>query len=264
MTPWIQVYSNLAGHKKTCHLRDSLGFSANYQAVGVVVCLWSWVAVNAPDGDLKGYSARDIADAVGYRKSPAKLLDALVAAGFVDRDANTFRIHGWEEHAALLMDAAAQQRKNTRERVQRYRERQKQKGRMSETPDCNVTGNACNAPTLPNLTLPNQNSDDGDESAGAREASENELASIGLRYGEFMGISSGLVKEVQQITMRLFGTSSTYNAIDARNVFERVVLTIDAAGGPGYICPRSAYWNTLWKRLPMLGSTENGATLTGF
>lgn len=233
MIPWIQVYSNLQGHKKTCKLRDGLGFSANYQAVGVVVCLWSWAAVNAPDGNLTGYSDRDIADAVGWKKSPGKLLGALAHAGFIDRNDDVFQIHDWEEHAALLMDSEAQQRKNTRDRVRRYRERQKQKESENVAPECNVTGNACNAPTLPNLTLPNltlPNQFCDGESAPVREASEEELASIGLKPGEYMGVSSELVEDIRQITMKLFGMPSAYNTIDARNVFERVALTIDAAG----------------------------------
>lgn len=228
MIPWIQVYSNLPGHKKACKLRDGLGFSANYQAVGVVVCLWSWAAVNAPDGNLAGYSDRDIADAVGWRKSPSKLLSELVHAGFIDRGDGVFRIHDWEEHAALLMDSDAQQRKNTRERVQRYRERKKQKENAACNAGGNVTGNACNAPTLPNLTLPNQFSGGG-ESAGAREASTEELASIGLKPGEYTGVSSELVGEIRQITMKLFGMAHV-NAFDARIVFERIALSIDGAG----------------------------------
>lgn len=67
------------------------------------------------------------------------------------------------------------------------------------------------------------NGGDG-ESAGAREAGESELASIGLKPGEYLGVSAGLVRDVQKITMKLFGTSTVYDAFDARNVFRRVAL----------------------------------------
>ena len=152
MIPWIQVYANLPAHRKTCRLRDLLALKSSYEAVGLLVCFWSWAAVNAVGGNLEGYSARDISDASGYKKSPDKFLDALIKSGFVDKAENgSLSIHDWEEHAALLMDSSEQQKKNTRERVRRYRERNKANGNA----ECNVTCNGCNAPTLPNLTLPN-------------------------------------------------------------------------------------------------------------
>lgn len=180
MIPWIQVYANLPGHRKTCKLRDSLNLKSNYEAVGLLVCLWSWAAVNAVDGNLSDYSARDIADATGYKKAPAKFLEALVQAGFIDQEEDgTLMIHDWMEHAALLMDSNEQQKKNTRERVKRYRERKKS---GDVTPSSNVTCNGSNAPTLPNLTLPyltvpyltnNLTGADGDI-AGAGVSSERE------------------------------------------------------------------------------------------
>lgn len=212
MIPWIQVYANLPTHRKTCKLRDALGFKTNYETVGLLVCLWSWAAVNAVGGDLSDYSARDIADATGFKKTPGKLLEALTQAGFLDKtDDGALKIHDWEEHAALLMDSNEQQKKNTRERVKRYRER---KRNVSSDDGCNVTRNACNAPTLPNLTLPNltlpyqeeiYSGADGDI-AGARAASESEILSIGLKPGEFYGVTVGFVEEVKVKTMTLFAT----------------------------------------------------------
>lgn len=155
MIPWIQVYTNLPSHRKTCRLRDALALKSNYEAVGLLICFWSWAAVNAVGGNLSGYSARDISDASGYKKSPDKFLNALIESGFVDKTENGFSIHDWEEHAALLMDSNEQQKKNTRERVRRYRERRKGNVEPSGNGECNATGNASNAPTLPNLTLPN-------------------------------------------------------------------------------------------------------------
>lgn len=182
MIPWIQVYSNLCAHRKTCKLRDALGLKANYEAVGLVVCLWSWAAVNASDGNLTGYNARDIADAVGYKKSPAKLLEAMVQAGFLDQHDNTTTIHDWDVHAKLLMDCIALGKQKNAERQQRYRERKNRKktsdnnavaeadnnaqDNATVTIDSNVTNdvtsyvtnnvtdNKNNAPTIPNHTIP--------------------------------------------------------------------------------------------------------------
>ena len=177
MIPWIQVYTNLPSHRKTCRLRDELALKSNYEAVGLLVCFWSWAAVNAVGGNLAGYSARDISDAAGYKKSPDKFLGALVKAGFVDQTDEGLSIHDWEEHAALLMDSNEQQKKNTRERVRRYRERRKAGAETFGNDECNVTCNASNAPTLPNLTLPNLTSNiSSSSSTGARDEQIQKIA----------------------------------------------------------------------------------------
>lgn len=65
---------------------------------------------------------------------------------------------------------------------------------------------------------------DGDN-AGAREASEGELLSIGLRPGEYMGITADLVREVRVTTDTLFekylsgGIYLAPQTWDYRNVF---------------------------------------------
>lgn len=183
MIPWIQVYANLPSHRKTCKLRDALSLKSNYEAVGLLVCFWSWAAVNAVGGNLTGYSARDISDAAGYKKSPEKFLNALTTSGFVDELGDkTYKIHDWEEHAALLMDSNEQQKKNTRERVRRYRERRKAESETEGSNDgCNVTSNASNAPTLPNLTLPNLTSNFSSSSSSRAGAVSEYVEDIALR-----------------------------------------------------------------------------------
>lgn len=161
MSPWIQVYANLPSHRKTCKMRDALGLKNNYEAVGLLVCLWAWMAVNAPSGSLAGFSARDIAEAAGYKKSPEKLRTALVDAGFLDElDGGALVAHDWDEHAGLLQDILEEQKRKTRDRVRKHREKKKAVAERPDKPsldrrDCNVTETLCNAPTKPNLTKPN-------------------------------------------------------------------------------------------------------------
>lgn len=158
MIPWIQVYSNLLRHPKTTNLADELKLSsshtgANAIAAGMLVSLWLWAAQNATDGDLSKCSDRAIAEAAEYKKKPATLVAALVKTGWLDEDR---KLHNWEEYATLLNDIEARNRENTKNRVQRYRERKKIKEAVTKQ-ECNVTCNECNAPTLPYLTLPNNN-----------------------------------------------------------------------------------------------------------
>lgn len=168
MIPWIQIYSNLVRHPKVTNLADELGLSSghtspNAVAVGILVSLWLWAAQNATDGDLSKCTDRAIAEAAEYRKKPAALVAALIKTRWLDEDR---KLHDWEEYAALLHDVQARNKENTKNRVQRYRERKKLKESTNEAQNGNVTESECNgygnvtcnesnAPTLPNLTLPN-------------------------------------------------------------------------------------------------------------
>lgn len=179
MIPWIQIYSNLIHHPKTTNLADELGIRSadanpNAVAAGMLVSLWLWAAQNATDGDLSGCSDRAIAEAAEYKKKPSAFVSALVKARWLDEDR---KLHKWEEYATLLQDMNDRQKANTAERVRRLRERRKQEKAVTETPESgqdvtqsqalpdeernacigysNVTVTQCNAPTLPNLTLPN-------------------------------------------------------------------------------------------------------------
>lgn len=124
--PWFQVFADLPGHRKIGKLRDGLGLKNRYEAVGLLVCLWSWAAVHAPSGELEDISPQDLADAAGWRKAPKKFRDALVASGLVDQDGDRLRLHDWDDHQGLLQDALSKSRANHAERQRRYRERKKQ------------------------------------------------------------------------------------------------------------------------------------------
>lgn len=157
MIPWIQVYSNLVRHPKVTNLADELGLSSSHAspnavAVGMLISLWLWAAQNATDGDLSKCTDRAIAEAAEYRKKPAALVAALIKTRWLDEDR---KLHDWEEYATLLYDVQERNKENTRNRVQRYRERKKLKESNSDAQNCNVTCNESNAPTLPNITLHN-------------------------------------------------------------------------------------------------------------
>lgn len=126
--PWIQVYSNIASHPKTSNLVDELGITSSVAepemvAVGMLIGLWTWAAVNAYDGDLSGVLPRTIARACGWKKSPDKLLAALEKCGWIDPD---MKIHDWAEYAELYINRLDYQREQSRKRVQAYRERKRE------------------------------------------------------------------------------------------------------------------------------------------
>lgn len=153
MIPWIQVYSNLIRHPKVTKLADKLNLTskdagANVIAAGMLVSLWLWAAQNATDGDLSECSDRAIAEAAEYKKKPSLFVEALIYAKLLDEDR---KLHDWDEYATLLIDCEDQQKEKTRKRVERHRAKKKALQNM----ECNVTVTPCNAPTIPNLTIPN-------------------------------------------------------------------------------------------------------------
>lgn len=162
MVPWIQVYSNLITHPKTFRLADALKLTSkdttpNVVAAGLLISLWTWAIQNAYSGDLSACSDRAIAEAARYKKNPGAFVKALTDAGWLDPDR---RLHNWDEYAHLLMEKEDSRKAKTRERVKRYRDKGKkpsspQSSAPSNAP-CNVTVTPCNAPTIPNHTLPDQ------------------------------------------------------------------------------------------------------------
>lgn len=125
--PWIQVYSDLDRHPKIGRLAYELGLKssavdAEASAVGIVICLWSWVAQSVSDGDLSKCMSRTIANACRWRGDADKLVNALKQAGFLDED---MRVHDWEEYAELFINREEYRKEQTRKRVQGYRDRKR-------------------------------------------------------------------------------------------------------------------------------------------
>lgn len=160
---WIESHQSLGDHPKTARAAEALKIS-HPQVVGHLHYLWWWALEYAPDGNLKGYTAAQIAVAARWPKPqtspPHPFIEALVncgrtgQAGFLERDADGFlKIHDWDEFAGKLID-------------RRARNRQRMKGtRATHEPDTNSaraehvqrTDDArVQLPTVPNLpNLPN-------------------------------------------------------------------------------------------------------------
>ena len=200
MVPWIQVYSNVLTHAKTYELAQKLNIK-NYAAVGLMVSLWSWCAINAPDGDITKYPPKAIVDATGFEASSSRKVEnfykILLEVRIISKEKNKILIRNWDKYAVLLQETIDKQKKKTAERVRRYRENKKaneatdavdydvtlhesdvtlQTNINSFDPEeCNVTETLCNGSTVPNLTVPNLTySDDDGDVARAREDTESE------------------------------------------------------------------------------------------
>ena len=142
MMPWIQVRTELSEHPKIYRLREELKLKKNYEAVGLVVCLWLWAANHAPDGVLSAFPAEAIEKASGYYNGK-RLIAALKKAGWVDETQDgKVKLHDWEEHAAGIIDMIERQKKQNRERVKRCRRKKREENPAECHGEGNVTGMA--------------------------------------------------------------------------------------------------------------------------
>lgn len=94
---WFQLHDTLRFHPKTQRLAYLLGVDRP-QAIGHLVMLLTWVLSVAPDGDISGYDEIDIALACEWGGDKAKMMDALVGAGFVEKDGGGTRVHNWLDY----------------------------------------------------------------------------------------------------------------------------------------------------------------------
>ena len=208
MIPWIQVYSNLPQHRKTSRLAEELKLSSaavdpNMVAVGILIGLWTWAIQNAYDGDLSECSARTIANACQWKKKPETLVAALQKTGWLDAD---MRLHDWEEYAVLLIDQEESRKQKTRERVSRYRNKKSAAGNVTQSVTGNVTDTPCNAPTVPNQTIPDHlfSGGDGDAGARAQEALSSFLSERSTDTSLYFGSTPEIQEEVAAFTSAAF------------------------------------------------------------
>lgn len=208
MIPWIQVYSNLPQHKKTSRLAEELKISSavvdpNMVAVGILIGLWTWAIQNAYDGDLSECSARTIANACQWKKKPETLVTALKKTGWLDAD---MRLHDWEEYAVLLIDQEENRKAKTRDRVNRYRSKKAASCNVTKSVTGNVTDTPCNAPTVPNLTKPDQLFSGGGDDARARASEEISDFAAGrdMDPSLYFGVTPEIRAEVEAFTNAAF------------------------------------------------------------
>lgn len=116
---WIESHQSLFTHRKTAKLARALGIS-KITAVGHLHAFWWWCLDNAPKGDLEDVDIEDIADGSGWEGDPQAFLEALIDAGFVDRDGVSLRIHDWMEYAGKLVvrrQSDAERKRNSRSKT---------------------------------------------------------------------------------------------------------------------------------------------------
>lgn len=85
-------------HPKIADLCIKTGLQ-KWQAVGLLECIWEFACEFSPQGDIGKWTDEQIAEAIGFREDPRKIVANLVESGWLDTDSkHRLVIHGWEEH----------------------------------------------------------------------------------------------------------------------------------------------------------------------
>ena len=142
---WIESNQEIGRHPKTKKLARLLDISV-VTAIGHLHYLWWWALDFAQDGYIGKYDEFDIAEACMWEGDHQSFVDTLIQAGFVDKTESGLLIHDWFDYAGRLIIQKDIRKEKNKERVKRFRNK-------SEN-TCNDDVMLCNAPTVPNLTVP--------------------------------------------------------------------------------------------------------------
>jgi len=131
-------------------LKRALGLT-QYQAVGLLECLWHFTAHNTPDGGIGKYTDDDIAAVLEWEGAATELIEALIQSGWMDRhDNGSLWIHDWLDHCPTWVRGVAAS-KISRQCTKSPTKDGAKDGTKSPTKD-----GAKDGTTLPYLTLPYQ------------------------------------------------------------------------------------------------------------
>lgn len=114
---WIESHQEMARHPKTRRVAMRLGIS-KAAVIGHLHLLWWWTLDFAPDGDLSGFDAEEIATVAEWEGDAEQFLRALLDTGWLDEGR---RVHNWGDYAGRLVNL----RDGIRERQRRFREKKR-------------------------------------------------------------------------------------------------------------------------------------------
>jgi hypothetical protein len=114
-TLYVPSHITLGSHPKLIRLARRLGVS-RAQAVGHLHYFWWWAMTYAPNGQIDGFSAEEIAVAAEWDADPDLFVCSMAEVGFIDGTG----IHDWPEYGGKVF---AQRQKNT-EKVAQFRQNQ--------------------------------------------------------------------------------------------------------------------------------------------
>lgn len=125
--PWIKVWTELPNHPKVQRLERLLGTS---DALGIVIRLWCWTAAYHPSGE---FPEEDMEAAGKAAKGPAaishaRVTQACVTSGLIDKIPTGYRVHDWAEMQTVHVEASERRKAQARERQRKHRSEARDSG----------------------------------------------------------------------------------------------------------------------------------------
>lgn len=152
---WIESHQSLSKHRKTIRAAGRLAVD-RHKLIGHLHELWWWALDNVGvDGCLGDMDAFEIATAAEWDGDPEAFVEALIEAGFIDRDpdTNALYLHDWYDYAGKLIEAREAERERSRRRRAAAKTRTSQKATAGQpVVDRRSSGGQ---PLAPNRTVPN-------------------------------------------------------------------------------------------------------------
>lgn len=112
---WIESHQTLREHPKTYLLCGFLSIEKS-QVIGHLHLLWWWCVDYAPAGQIK-HNDQQIARAAEWSGDSKQFVDALIAAGFLDRGNGVLTVHDWLDFCGALMEKRLQRIKSNKKRL---------------------------------------------------------------------------------------------------------------------------------------------------
>lgn len=111
---WIESHQELWRHPKLKKLSRILEISKQ-EAVGYLHVLWWWALDYAQSGQvIPPHEMVDIADAVEWTGNAEVLVNALIEAGFLEKNEDGICIHDWYDYAGKLVERREKDRERKR------------------------------------------------------------------------------------------------------------------------------------------------------
>lgn len=176
-TAWIESHQSLPSNRKTLRACSILGIEP-WELIGRLHLVWYWALDNAtPLGELRDVTPGEIEIIACWRGEPGAFSQALLTAGFLERDAtDQLVLHDWWDYAGKLGERRENTRRTDRNRQAAYRARRAKEQSGADAPmrdqeirhadvthtqpegHADVTRDVTprHAPTQPNPTEPNR------------------------------------------------------------------------------------------------------------
>ena len=114
---WIKLHQSLLRHPKLFRLATELGVSRQ-EAFWHLISMWLWAMEYAPDGDIGGFSEKELAAGADWHKDAQLFNEKLLCCGFVDE---TKKIHDWNTYGGKFYNEMVRNRKKQKEYRKRSR-----------------------------------------------------------------------------------------------------------------------------------------------